>query len=167
MKTCNYCSQAKPLDQFHKNAASKDGLQVVCKPCNNARARKWNKQNYCPTKERDKLFARHGISREIYNTELAAQEGNCDICQDVSDLVIDHDHSCCDSQYSCGKCIRGLLCPDCNLALGIMRDSPSRLLSAVAYLGITPGWCISSASGLHPERGGAEPSLGTSLVLED
>jgi hypothetical protein len=31
---------------------------------------------------------------------------------------IDHDHTCCDSGWSCGECIRGVVCRTCNFAVG-------------------------------------------------
>lgn len=38
MKVCTECGETKPRSEFHKRAASSDGLQFVCKPCNNLRA---------------------------------------------------------------------------------------------------------------------------------
>lgn len=32
-KRCVKCKEVKPLDQFHKNRARKDGHQDACKPC--------------------------------------------------------------------------------------------------------------------------------------
>ena len=37
MKRCTKCNQEKPLDEFNKNAARKDGLQAVCRVCDRAR----------------------------------------------------------------------------------------------------------------------------------
>lgn len=32
-KRCYKCGQIKPLDEFHKNRAQKDGHQSACKSC--------------------------------------------------------------------------------------------------------------------------------------
>ncbi len=62
----------------------------------------------------------------------------CDLCHyDISkspryhNLHIDHDHSS-------GK-IRGLLCHNCNMALGLLRDDASLLRRAADYLDNPPG----------------------------
>ncbi len=50
-------------------------------------------------------------------------------------MNIDHDHACCPGSYSCGSCVRGLLCWACNVALGIVKDDPDVLKGLLAYLG--------------------------------
>jgi Recombination endonuclease VII. len=63
----------------------------------------------------------------------------CVICGHVPGLGepilhIDHDHSCCPGSKTCGKCVRGALCRDCNRGLGCFKDNPDLLMSGVAYL---------------------------------
>lgn len=61
----------------------------------------------------------------------------CEICGSspgLTALHIDHDHSCCPLGGSCGKCVRGLLCSDCNMSLGKFKESEAVLRSALAYL---------------------------------
>ena len=53
----------------------------------------------------------------------------------VERLHVDHDHACCSKRkMSCGKCVRGLLCSQCNHLLGDADDDTERLLSAIDYL---------------------------------
>lgn len=84
---------------------------------------------------------RHGILPEQYDALLTSQGGCCAICQRDEPggrsgrWHIDHDHICCSGKKSCGRCIRGLLCASCNMALGLFRDNPGLLVNAVAYLG--------------------------------
>ena len=73
------------------------------------------------------LKAQYGITPEQYTEMVVAQGGVCLICREVSEgLCVDHDHVT-------GK-VRGLLCHECNMALGKMKDDPARLRSAAEYL---------------------------------
>jgi hypothetical protein len=47
---------------------------------------------------------------------------------------VDHDHNHCKGDRSCGDCVRGLLCADCNRGLGSFHDCIRYLLNAVKYL---------------------------------
>ncbi|WP_081491225.1 endonuclease domain-containing protein [Mycolicibacterium phlei] len=61
------------------------------------------------------------LTRADYLEMFNAQDGRCAICLSPpkkTRLAIDHDHSCCPGNGSCGKCIRGLLCAGCNVQLG-------------------------------------------------
>lgn len=59
----------------------------------------------------------------------------CGICGNqrsaAQELHIDHDHTCC---RGCDKCVRGLLCGNCNRALGIFGDDIERIQRAIEYL---------------------------------
>jgi hypothetical protein len=74
-----------------------------------------------------KALARHKLSAAAYRTMRDAQDGVCVLCGESAwlldqavPLVIDHDHVCCPTKGSCGRCVRGLLCAGCNGTLGEM-----------------------------------------------
>lgn len=78
---------------------------------------------------------KYGITESDYAALLEAQGGVCAICRRAERevrsaralaLSVDHDHAT--------GTIRGLLCKDCNTALGRMADDPARLEAAVRYL---------------------------------
>ena len=87
--------------------------------------------------QRYNLLRRYSLSEEKYSELLDSQGGCCAICLTPATkfkkrLHVDHDHNCCPSGHSCGKCIRGLLCPICNRFLAYV-ESDLRL-KAMAYL---------------------------------
>ncbi len=77
-----------------------------------------------------RLRNRYGITVETYNNLLEKQNHVCAICfqkpKHRKRLAVDHCHGT-------GK-IRGLLCMDCNLALGLMKDSTEMLDNCIKYL---------------------------------
>jgi hypothetical protein len=48
--------------------------------------------------------------------------------------TVDHDHACCPGERSCGKCVRAILCMNCNNALGCVRDNIEILRKMISYL---------------------------------
>ncbi len=66
-----------------------------------------------------------------FEARLASQGGGCAICGTKTPggrgrFVVDHDHKT--------GVVRGLLCNLCNPALGLFKDNPSLLESAIRYL---------------------------------
>jgi hypothetical protein len=63
------------------------------------------------------------LSPERYQEIHYYQEGKCSLCPAEKGLSVDHDRRCCPGKRSCGKCVRGLLCPRCNLRLGTIEKA--------------------------------------------
>lgn len=87
---------------------------------------------------RDKVLRRYNITPKEYASILESQNGQCGICLKTPEngisLHVDHDHSCCRGQQSCGKCIRGLLCAKCNNAIALLGDDAEGVNRAMKYL---------------------------------
>lgn len=75
---------------------------------------------------------------------LTAQDGVCGFCGKpettvqngkIVALAVDHDHSCCPGKQSCGRCVRGLLCHLCNLAIGKTEETWAALSDTYARMG--------------------------------
>lgn len=87
----------------------------------------------------------HGLTTEQL-IELF-DEAKCRVCGAEERLVVDHDHSCCNFPKggSCGNCIRGVLCNNCNTALGLLGEDESRIHSLLAYMHSLPPVLASAA----------------------
>lgn len=160
MKVCTRCKEEKSLDCYSIHQRSKGNLlRAQCKDCH-AIARKetyqrhaekrraYSKEYHQANLEENRRKARegqlkrkYGITLEQYNKMLEDQNGVCLICSGtggmshmLTPLVVDHDHTCCEGQTTCGKCVRGLLCSGCNTGIGLLKDDPNILLAAAAYL---------------------------------
>ena len=81
---------------------------------------------------------KYNLTLERYREMEAEQEGCCAACGGLPDarktLYVDHDHACCDGAFSCGECVRALLCNGCNAALGHMKDDTERIQKLIDYL---------------------------------
>lgn len=99
--------------------------------------REWHARN--PGKQQMyRLKEKYKITVERYDQMLESQGGVCAICglpPTRKLLGVDHDHKCCPAVgRSCGACVRGLLCENCNQGLGRFGDDLQRLENAMNYL---------------------------------
>jgi hypothetical protein len=158
-KLCRGCLVVLPIDNFL--FSKRDGYLSKCKECRNAYARqKHTERKLNPEyrarknqlsresrlrnprsnerRRKEWLKGLYKMTPEQYNNMLIAQNYICAVCQQPCKtergLAVDHDHSCCPGNKSCGKCIRGLLCINCNRGLGMFQDDPVLLNRAIDYL---------------------------------
>lgn len=132
---CNNCNKQY---ESRGRKSGKDG-KFRCRKCqndiNNARpnSKKSQKKYYSSDegklKRKEWQLKRHyNITLEEYDARLRSQNGVCAICKNIGKkkLSVDHDHNT--------GIVRGLLCDQCNMALGLLGDSTTNLQNALNYL---------------------------------
>ena len=88
-----------------------------------------NKEELRARRQFEYLQRCYGLTRADYEALLAAQGGVCPLCGKRSEKTL-----CVDHCHETGT-IRGLLCRQCNFALGCFTDSQAAMMAALAYLG--------------------------------
>lgn len=71
-------------------------------------------------------YVHYGCTPELYLDLYERQGGLCAVCRLSKPLVVDHCHVT--------RVVRGLLCNNCNTALGMLEDKPERILALLNYL---------------------------------
>jgi len=118
MKTCSRCGESKDFSCFSKRSDRPSGVQSKCKDCEREVRVKYYKPHH---DTRRKLK----ISDDLY--EQLMSNTNCQICDaELTKKCIDHCHST--------NKIRGVLCNNCNTALGLVGDNTQILQSMIEYL---------------------------------
>lgn len=112
-----------------------------CKNCSASFSPKAPSEHYCSDVCKDTgitnayLKRNYGITIDYYNRMYTEQHGLCKLCHKEGftmkdthkvKLVVDHCHST-------GN-VRGLLCHNCNRALGLLKDDIDTLERAIEYL---------------------------------
>jgi len=147
MKVCIYCKEEQSLENYNKRSSAKDGKANGCKSCkaisskthyytNKARINAKNRKYYYENPVRFQEYNRnshlkrtYGISTSIYENMLKSQNYTCKVCggiEDTKKLNVDHCHTTLK--------VRGLLCTNCNVALGLAKDDPHTLRKLATYL---------------------------------
>ena len=109
------------------------------------RSENQNKYGHCRACQAERMIVfrlkdKYGLTPETYRAKLEAQDFRCAICQEELDLAshngvcVDHDHACCPGEKTCGRCVRDLLCGDCNQGLGRFKDNINILEATINYL---------------------------------
>jgi hypothetical protein len=123
-RVCTTCKKEKNISQFKlerdKRATNGIAVRTKCRECDEFR------------KYKRFIQKTYNISYEDYEKMFDLQNGCCAICKSkvssvrTTRLFVDHCHDTLK--------VRGLLCSACNHALGLFKDSPTILKSAIKYL---------------------------------
>ena len=96
---------------------------------------RWAKGKTLPSRRYERLSSKYGLSPNAARQLFDAANGECEICHEP--LTLEKTPGmpimCVDHNHVTGK-IRGVLCNNCNTALGLMADSIARLQAAIHYL---------------------------------
>ncbi|WP_189176026.1 endonuclease VII domain-containing protein [Streptomyces lasiicapitis] len=113
-KLCRICNEIKPRSEWHRNATASDGLSTRCKACRAIQGREGH------------LKRQYGLTAAERDEMIASQMGVCVICLNAPPAHVDHCHET-------GR-VRGVLCFNCNSAIGKLGDDPGTLSRAISYL---------------------------------
>lgn len=138
MKVCPSCKRNLGLEKFSKHKNRYDGLQSQCRDCISKLHHDWYEKNKAEVKDASRtrwkstrrgrhLLATYGIDEWQYAEMYVEQGAGCSICGKHKEILhVDHDHNT-------GK-IRGLLCGNCNLAIGLLKHDPQIIIKASNYV---------------------------------
>ncbi len=131
---CNKCNECKPASFFFKEASSKRGYRYACKDCETPRFKKYRNDNQVKvsaTRLKWRRTTAYNFPPELFDERFNEQEQVCAICKSPDAggrgaFHADHNHKLMQP--------RGVLCHNCNVALGNFKDNPEILQSAIEYL---------------------------------
>ena len=131
IKVCTKCKLPKNAEKdFFIDRQKKNGRRPDCKICNQTVTAKWIKQT--PERHRNhEIKSKYGVDSVAYEKQFKKQKGCCAICNRHQTelpkrLAIDHCHDT--------RKFRGLLCYQCNSAIGYFFDDVKILSAAIRYL---------------------------------
>lgn len=147
-----YCSTT--CRNTYANRRKKTRVELVCGGCGttytakqSTRAHRWI---LCPDCLRTiepnwSAFANHAVPAHLIHQFV--KDPTCPICHEritgrtksnkgtwIPVAVVDHDHACCPRSNSCGKCVRGILCRECNKLLPDRPNITGILTAAINYI---------------------------------
>lgn len=136
MKQCAKCKEYRIEREFQKDRTTKDGYDYNCKSCNSAESKAlWasekGKKSQQARSRKYELRRLYGITLQQYEIMFIEQNGSCAICSIKQEEVgrnfdVDHDHKT--------GIVRGLLCVNCNTALGLLKEDKNRAEKMFQYL---------------------------------
>ena len=128
---------------WHKEYYAKNGARLraerrerLLRDGDKIRAQKKSQRDKDPAKGHVAAYHRelhYGVTNEEYIALLDSQQGCCAICESPKPSSGRYKHFCVDHDHNTGR-IRGLLCMNCNITLGRLRDDPEVLRKAADYL---------------------------------
>lgn len=114
---------------YERNRSQHLAATKKWKAANNEKMREWLKQWQRDNKSHInelRLIRKYGLTLKDWKELSIQQRNRCKICARKVKLHVDHNHKT--------NKVRGLLCANCNQALGLFFESRKSLYRAISYL---------------------------------
>lgn len=121
-RICRDCQKTKPITEFYLCGKK---YYYICKLCTRKKNREYKEKNKLALQRKARIY-RYGVGHEEYETLEKKHDGLCHICRSKKGICVDHCHKT--------KNVRGLLCSQCNTALGAFYDNIATIERAISYL---------------------------------
>lgn len=109
-KKCAKCKKEKMASEFIKHYHTSTGLGSYCLLCH----------------AEINIASKYGMSPETLKKFKKDRNNQCEVCGSKKSIVVDHNHET--------GVVRGLLCNNCNAALGFVEEDTYRLANLADYL---------------------------------
>ena len=134
MLLCTKCNISKLESEFFRESSSKRGYRNSCKKCEAPRFKKYRENNQEKISDSRLKWNRrksYNFPPELFEERFIEQGNCCAICKAIvaggrGAFHADHDRQTNQP--------RGVLCHNCNVALGNFKDNPELLQIAIEYL---------------------------------
>ena len=133
---CPICRRRLSPSHFHFRKGKKGpSKQPYCKPCQRHQLQRWRKANVELVKQHNKKSEpqrrrrTHRLSVQAEQQLYSVHGPRCWVCgakEETRRMCIDHDHST--------GLVRGLLCMNCNLAIGNFKETPRLMRRGALYV---------------------------------
>ena len=135
-KSCASCGQVLPISEFYLRSDT-GRYRSHCKKCHGTRSYATrDKFNHRKISYKSQLKANYDLTVEDFQNMFETQQRKCGICEVQLENIfegiegvrpaVDHCHNTLK--------IRGLLCTECNSAIGKLRDNPDLLRKGIEWL---------------------------------
>lgn len=131
-KFCRGCTTTLPIDLFSIRSERKNGRRARCRQCESRTHKQYSEKNPGRSRIRN-LKSKYNMTEEQYFAILATQDGKCGLCENTESgrkdspwLHVDHNHIT--------GVIRGLLCHNCNTAVGMIEKNGINLKSIEKWI---------------------------------
>ena len=135
IKKCNTCKKTQPLTHFGVyRIRNTERRRHKCNKCRRIESQeRYAKNPHIKEKMKATAYEHHlkktyGLNKKDVDQMLLDQDNKCAICKKgfTKSPNIDHCHKT--------DKIRGLLCWNCNIGIGYLKDNPEILRNAITYL---------------------------------
>lgn len=135
---CSLACGSRWRTRLYRKVTGPESVTRACRYCATEYSSTDGRQYYCSdecsrtAKSLREAYRRYGITMQEYRRLWLHQKGVCAICRQPERternrlLTIDHDHVT--------DHVRGLLCSQCNRAIGLLADDPAVILAAAKYV---------------------------------